>query len=220
MKVKPLFERIRRSVHLSNFAIQVCATAVGLFLALGLEQWRMDRAEAKVTRQALAAVEDELRENRARILKQLERCRTSMNTMEAMEGYLAGLIEAKRRQRPFGAASPHANPGINLVFQAEAWETLKSQGVLRHLAPDRARRLSRYYRFSTAINDMSRENFSGEYISLFMVRLQQDPKSWAALGQADLDRFHDSLRLVQAYFQWSHHHLSQLLEICDEAAKP
>lgn len=47
--------------HLPAFLVQVLATAVGLMLALGLDQWRDHRRQAELAKAHLAAIQAELR---------------------------------------------------------------------------------------------------------------------------------------------------------------
>ncbi len=205
---------------LKHFGKHLFATFLGLLMALGLEQWREHHVEARRAEESLACVEAELRADLARVEQQLTRCEMSIRTADALDAYFDRALEARRRGRPLPALPKLEDLGVAPTFATDAWETLKGLGALRHIAPDRIRRLSRaYVLFSTL-----RQNFDTNPVlrqipaTLFL--LLEKPECIRELDTVRLAQTQEGIRLLRYLFRWTEREMQFLREACREALKP
>lgn len=99
--------------HLPAFLVQVLATAVGLMLALGLDQWRDRRRQAELARAHLAALQAELRAD----LSELDGEASSLEDQDRM---LAAVIRFLEGQAPM---PPNLHLGFSLAsLRQSAWD--------------------------------------------------------------------------------------------------
>ncbi len=205
---------------LKHFGKHLLATFLGLLMALGLEQWREHHVEAKRAEQALAGVETELRENLALIQRQTSRSEVSARTAESLDAYIGGLIAAKRRGRTLPPPPDLKDLGIAPNFYMDAWETLKGLGVLHHLPPERARRISRAYLGFSGF----RQNFDAQPLlrqipaSIFV--MLEGPEHLAEMSLPDLERTRDGVRLMRLFFLWCRNEMDNVRTVCEAALKP
>lgn len=102
-------------LHFPAFLVQVLATAVGLLLALGLDQWRDQRRQAGLGRAHLAAIQAELRTN----LAELEGEAKALGQQDAV------LAEVARALSHPAAGGLHLDVRINFSIAAlrhSAWD--------------------------------------------------------------------------------------------------
>ncbi|BDU73748.1 hypothetical protein [Mesoterricola silvestris] len=206
---------------LKHFGKHLLATFLGLLMALGLEQWREHRHDAKVASEALRAVDAEMAENLDRARTQIARCEASLKSLSEVEARLAAMAEARKKGTLPDESPLAVNTGVALDFVPDAWDAFKAQGLLRFLPQERTRRLSRFHRMARALPEMARLNFSGG--DAFMVlasRLTESPAAWAKLPAPEFDRFRDGVRLTRLYFTWSQSQLTNLESAGLEALKP
>lgn len=97
---------------------------------------------------------------------------------------------------------------------------MKGLGALRHIAPDRIRRLSRaYVLFSTL-----RQNFDTNPVlrqipaTLFL--LLEKPECIRELDAVRLAQTQEGIRLLRYLFRWTEREMQFLREACREALKP
>jgi hypothetical protein len=206
---------------LKHFGKHLLATFLGLLMALGLEQWREHRTQARFTREALHAVEAELASNLQAIDRQMGRAEESLRTLDRLKARIDSLAQSRRKgARP--DLSPFEGPvGINLeCVVPDAWEALKAQGLLKELPQQRTLRLSVVYRHGRALPQMARDSFlDGEGLSRLGLRLYQSPGEWAALSDPELRQFQETLARSSLFFHWARHELELLREQCQEAMK-
>lgn len=107
--------------HLPAFLVQVSATAVGLLLALGLDQWRDQRHRTAQAAAHLAAVRVELRGN----LSELDQEIAGMDALDAQLGRVSAALRS-------GAAPPDGALRIHMAtLRQSAWDmAVSSQTVL------------------------------------------------------------------------------------------
>lgn len=132
--------------ELKDFSKHLFATFLGLLMALGLEQWREHRHEAKVAKQALQAVKTEMAAIRTTLLENLRDAETHVKLYEERTALLEEVIQSKMEKRALRL--PPSTPGLSgteLNFYWHAWDSAKSLGLLRHLRPDQVQRLSAFY---------------------------------------------------------------------------
>ncbi len=205
---------------LKHFGKHLFATFLGLLMALGLEQWREHHMEAKRAEQALAGVETELREDLALIQRQSARSEASARTAEALDAYIGDLIAAKRQGRALPPPPELKDLGIAPNFYTDAWETLKGLGVLHHLPPDRARRLSRAYLGFSGF----RQHFDTQPLlrqipaSLFL--MLERPDRLAEMSQPELERAREGVRLMRLFFLWCRNEMEYVRTASEAALKP
>lgn len=133
--------------HLPAFLVQVLATAVGLMLALGLDQWKEQRRQAALARAHLASIQAELRSDAAEIAEELA-------SFKPLDGALAGIERALRQgQRP----SPDTHLGLSVAtLRQSAWDmAVAGQTPLRSDLERMARLAGAYegIRLLRAMND-------------------------------------------------------------------
>ena len=107
--------------HLPAFLVQVAATAVGLLLALGLDQWRDQRRQAAQAALHLASVQAELRGN----LSELDQEIAGMAELDAQLGRVSAALRS-------GGAPPQGALRIHMAtLRQSAWDmAVSSQTVL------------------------------------------------------------------------------------------
>lgn len=130
-----MLQRLRASIHVANLLVQVAATTVGLFLALGLDHWktqRTHREEARLTRLALA---EELRLNRTELLREIERTRASLQALRPLQARMM-------KRQPIGTGHLE-HLGFSLAtLRSAAWEAGLATQALGHMEPWRVARIS------------------------------------------------------------------------------
>jgi hypothetical protein len=206
--------------ELKHFGKHLFATFLGLLMALGLEQWREHHHEAKQASLALATVEAELRSDLARVDQESRRCEQSLRNAEALDTYLAALIAAKREGKALLALEEPPTMGIALNFSTDAWETFKGLGALRHVAPDRAQRLSKAYLRLGVMQQHLESHPVLRQIPASLFLLMEQPERFRNLDLARLEQAREGVQLMALVFRWTRHEIDFIREGCEAALKP
>lgn len=206
--------------ELKDFSKHLVATFLGLLMALGLEQWREHRHETKLAQEALTTVEFELKEDLAQVQRELARSETSIQGIDTLVAYLDGVLAAKRQGRPLPEPPKLETLGMSLTFSVDAWETFKGLGALRHLAPDRARRLSRCYLTLGALRQRHDSHPILRHVParlfLYAEHLDEVPQ----LDAARLVEMKEGAQLLRTFFTWCKEGLVFAQKHCEDGLKP
>ncbi len=133
-----MLHRLRSSIHVANGLVQVCATAVGLFLALGLDHWKTQRAHREAALQSRMAILAELKLNRVELQREIDRTRDGLKALKPLQARML-----KREPVQTGALD---HLGFSLAtLRSAAWETSLATQSLSHMEPWRVARISEAY---------------------------------------------------------------------------
>jgi hypothetical protein len=130
-----MLTRLRSSIHVANGLVQVCATAIGLLLALGLDHWKTQRAHRETARQAMGYIQEELKLNREEVQRELK----------VLQGSLALLRPLQQKQ--LKGERLDKRPLEHLRFsmatlRSSAWQTSMATQAVTHMEPWRVARIS------------------------------------------------------------------------------
>ncbi len=130
-----MLTRLRSSLHLANGLVQVCATAIGLLLALGLDQWKTARAQQVAARQAEVLLVTELKLNREEVRREVEVMRSGLAKLRPVQQTL--LRGGSLDKRPL----EHLQLSM-ATLRSSAWQTGMATQAVTHLESGRLARLS------------------------------------------------------------------------------
>ncbi len=131
--------------ELRHFGKHLFATFLGLLMALGLEQWREHRLEARLSRESLHRIEAELRRNREGTAQRLAQVAAERPAMEAYSQELERAVAARRLGRKGAMPQRPSLHNPDFSFTWSAWETARSTGSLRRVDSGRLQRLAEVY---------------------------------------------------------------------------
>lgn len=144
-----MLTRLRSSIHVANGLVQVCATAIGLLLALGLDQWKTRRAHREDARQARQAISEELRLNRGELQREIERTRASLKVLQPLQTRLL-------KREPV-TTQAMGSFGFSLAtLRGAAWDTSVATQSLSHMEPWRVARISEAYAMQKDLEQLHR----------------------------------------------------------------
>ena len=86
-----MLRRFRDSHHFMAFFVQVCATSLGLLMALGIDQWKSDRARPQSVQQTCQALSSELTGDQAELRKELASLQKGRDALTFMRRVLVAL---------------------------------------------------------------------------------------------------------------------------------
>ncbi len=179
--------------ELKHFGKHLFATFLGLLMALGLEQWREHHMEQKLTAQAVAQVEAELRLNlkeARRVVKDEGLVLKSLQTKkELIQDYMKTPITMRRPMPELEGLI-----GSDCAWVQGAWENLKAMGALRHMDPDRALRWSGLYAGMTATGEYLQQNAAQIPLHLF---IQFPEQAWPKLSKEELSRMFELMNQLE-----------------------
>lgn len=88
-----MLHRLKSSNHFMAFFVQVCATSMGILIALGLDQWKTHRQQQATVQQARTFMVRELQTNRTEVHKSLEKMKNFLQVI----GAIGRLVEAESK---------------------------------------------------------------------------------------------------------------------------
>lgn len=182
-----------------HFAKHLFATFLGLLMALGLEQWREHRQEARLLREALEAVQEELAHNSESLEKSIQRCEESRNALRTLAPRMDELAQARKRGGTLPSL-PDCNIGTNWTLSSDAWSALKAMGLLRALPAPKVQALSRAYGSGESMDQMIRLQPCIQQMPSFVFRILQDPGSARDLDAGRLETAREFLKDLDAFF--------------------
>jgi hypothetical protein len=123
--------RILHAVDLRYVAVEILIVAVGVFIALLVDEVRQSSAHRSLAAETRAALRDEAAHNRSRVARKLYLLRAAARALEQEPDRAAQLVEARRNDmsRP----------------QDAAWSVAKQTDAIRLLDPDERRRITEAY---------------------------------------------------------------------------
>ncbi|HJV21596.1 MAG TPA: hypothetical protein VJ570_02815 [Holophagaceae bacterium] len=144
-----MLHRLRSSIHVTNVLVQVCATTVGLFLALGLDHWKTQRAHQADARQARAAILEELKLNQVELRREIDRTRDSL---KALQPLMARTLKGEHVEM-----GSHNHLGFSLAtLRSAAWETSLATQSLSHMEPWRVGHISEAFSMQKDLEQLHR----------------------------------------------------------------
>lgn len=130
-----MLTRVRSSIHVANGFVQVCATAIGLLLALGLDQWKTTRTHRETARQSLGYIQEELKLNREEVNREVKVMRAGLALLRPLQQ--KQLKREPLDKRPF----EHLRFSM-ATLRASAWQTSMATQAVTHMEPWRVARIS------------------------------------------------------------------------------
>lgn len=134
--------------HLPAFLVQVLATAVGLMLALDLDQWRDHRRQAELARAHLAAIQAELRAD----LSELD---AESSSLEEQDRMLETVTRFLQVQKP-GALDVHLGFSMASLRQS-AWDMAVAAQTPLRSELERMGRLANAYESLRLVRSLNEE---------------------------------------------------------------
>ncbi|HJV89423.1 MAG TPA: hypothetical protein VJ623_03880 [Holophagaceae bacterium] len=144
-----MLHRLRSSIHVANMLVQICATAVGLLLALGLDQWKSERAHRETARQARGFILEELKLNQKEVLREVEVTRAGLAQLRPLQ---AKHLKGERIDK-----HPLERVQFSLAtLRASAWQTSMATQAVTHMEPWRVARISEAFAMQGDLDEVHR----------------------------------------------------------------
>lgn len=173
------FDRRKWWVTLQRALFEILIVAIGVLLALAVDEWREHRQQRQVADAARAAFRAEVLANRDRVILRLRRVAQLYRLVSAHPDE-AGRFVFERRSRPL------------LLYDA-AWTSAVQTGALRWLAPAERTMLAELYTAQSHTRELATQEITS-WTELAAV----DPKAMSAEDASDRSR---RVRVWLAYAQ-------------------
>lgn len=184
-RVVTRLKRLKQSLHFMNLAVQVAATAIGILIALGLDQVKVARQNRRNAAQALGFIVSDMQANQRRLANTLDTLgdngKAAIGNLEFLQAY------RQRKPAPMGRERVQKFPTLSLtILQSASWETAVASQATTHLEMRRVQRLAGIFelqrKFEEAQSDLLRK---GSIRARFSV-LSEEPALAASLTQAEV----------------------------------
>lgn len=152
-----MLRRFKDSHHFMAFFVQVCATALGLLIALGIDQWKTGREHRRLVAQTCQAIRQELTENQAELKAETTSTGTLLGQcaflQRLLKAHLAGPIPQDSPLRA-EAKADHPFSWHIATLQSTSWDVAVATQALAHMEPTRLQKLSRAFTMQRELKGM------------------------------------------------------------------
>jgi hypothetical protein len=168
VEIHPITEPVQ---SLKEFGVHYLLIVLGIATALGLEQWREKRIHRKQAKEAVMAIEEELRANLKNLHNSIDKLRAEGDRFAAFEHALGAesFASADLADRATTLLKQHEGK-FEFDFDVSAlrrsaWDTAMASGALQHAEHGHVARYARAYAAADEIVGHARLLVNGEHIS-------------------------------------------------------
>jgi hypothetical protein len=151
-----MLHRLKSSNHFMAFFVQVCATALGLLIALGIDQWKTNRSQRAVVQQCQSFLARDLTANREDLARELGSLQLAAKGLQG----LRKLIQA-RVQGPVPADSPVRktfNPSSLSIqiatLHSASWDAAVANQAVSHMDQWRVEKVAKAFTLQKSFQEI------------------------------------------------------------------
>lgn len=170
------------------FFVQVCATALGLLIALGIDQWKTERAHRQLVVQTCESIRRELTANHAELRQEMASVESSSADLRfylrLVKAYQKGPIPKDSPLRE-EAKKPHPFSWHIATLQSASWDAALANQALTYMEISRVEAFSKAFTIQRDLRSL-RDQVIGKTGSLSKVEHLMDLDAPAALTATEL----------------------------------